>query len=110
MAKADRLAKLEDRRVELEAEYRELLIEALRRTAAGKWGLFEHVQTKAARATPEPAIAALDELGETIDHMREQLLMEPLELHQEFVKSRGPVRSSAPGEPKQAQAWLEKLV
>jgi len=33
----------------------------------------------------------------------------PFPLHQEFEAARGPVGPNAPGEPKQARAWLEKL-
>ncbi len=35
--------------------------------------------------------------------------MEPFALHGEFIADRGPVKSSAVGEPKQARAWLERL-
>ncbi len=42
MAKGDRLARLDAHREEMEGEYREALIAALRTTAAGKWGLFDH--------------------------------------------------------------------
>ena len=38
MAKGDRLARLDAHREEMEGEYREALIAALRTTAAGKWG------------------------------------------------------------------------
>jgi len=41
--------------------------------------------------------------------LRAQLFMEPFALHAEFLASRGPVPATAPGEPKQAQAWLERL-
>ena len=35
--------------------------------------------------------------------------LEPFALHEEFEASRGPVASTAPGEPKQAKAWLARL-
>jgi len=35
--------------------------------------------------------------------------MEPFALHQEFLAARGPVKSSAVGEPRMARAWLERL-
>lgn len=41
--------------------------------------------------------------------MRAALSLEPYELHRHFEASRGPVPSTAPGEPKQAKAWLERL-
>jgi len=109
MAKADRLERLDIRRGELEAEYLEALIAALQVTAAGVWGLFDHNQDRWTRANAAPVVENLCDLAQTIDSLRDQLLLEPFELHQEFLASRGPVASSAVGEPKQAQAWLEKL-
>lgn len=109
MARADRLERLEVHRAELEADYAEALIAALRTTAAGSWGLFAHTQDRVARAKVAPVLAELEDLGQAIDAAREQLLMEPFALHQEFLASRGKVASNAVGEPKQAKAWLEKL-
>ena len=109
MAKADRLERLDTRRAELEADYGEALIAALRKTAGGAWGLFEHRQDRQAREKIAPVIAELCELGETIDDMRAQLGIAPFALHHDFLASRGPVASNAVGEPKQAQAWLERL-
>jgi hypothetical protein len=109
MAKADRLERLDARRAHLETEYTEALVEALRVTAAGKWGLFGHNADKLARASTAPVLENLAELGEAIDGMRETLFMEPFELHREFLASRGPVDSQSVGEPKQAQAWLDRL-
>jgi hypothetical protein len=109
MAKADRLERLDTHRVELEEEYRVALIAALQKTAAGTWGLFDHQQDRRVRAAIAPVVDHLVELGETIDGMREQLAMEAFALHQQFLASRGPVPSSAVGEPKQARAWLEQL-
>lgn len=109
MAKADRLERLDNRRVELEAEYRAALIAALERTASGKWGLFDHQQDRSARAAVRPTLDHLAELGEEIDDARERLGLPPFALQQQFLAARGPVSSSAVGEPKQAQAWLERL-
>ena len=109
MAKADRLERMDVRRSELESEYKDALIDALRVTAAGKWGLFDHQADRHARAAAKPLVDNLNDLGETIDRLRDDLAMEPFALHQEFVSSRGPVNSQAVGEPKQAQAWLERL-
>ncbi len=109
MAKADRLERLDTHRLELEAEYKEALIAALRVTAAGKWGLFDHNKDRAARAAIAPVIANLAEIGEAIDKARDQLSLPPFELQQQFLASRGPVSSHAVGEPKQAQAWLDRL-
>ena len=109
MAKADRLARLDDRRAEIETEYRALLVAALRRTAAGQWGLFGHNKDRAHAAKFAPVVLELTELGEAADHVREQLSMPPFALHADFVASRGPVPAHAVGEPKQAQAWLARL-
>jgi hypothetical protein len=109
MAKADRLARLDDRRLERETEYGEALIVALRRAASGKLGLFGRDQDRAARATFASAITDLAEIGAAIDEARDQLGLPPFPLQQEFLKSRGPVGPQAPGERKQAQAWLDRL-
>ena len=109
MAKIDRLERLDTHRSELEAEYTAALTDALRVTAAGKWGLFDHQADRNARKAVAPVIENLTDLAETIDRMREQLQMPPFELHQQFMAARGPVSSQAVGEPKQAQAWLDRL-
>lgn len=109
MAKADRLERLDARRIELESEYRATLIAALRTVAAGKWGLFGQNQDRAARASFAPTLAALDETAIDIDTIRARFGMEPFALHPEFLAARGPVDRNAPGEPKQAQAWLDRL-
>ena len=109
MARADRLERLDSRRGELEAEYTEVLIAALRKTAAGSWGLFDHNQDKTSRAAWKAAVTDLCDRGREIDEMRETLGLEPYALHAEFEASRRPVSSTAPGEPKQARVWLDRL-
>lgn len=109
MAKADRLARLDERRAELEIEYSAALIAALRVTAAGKWGLFDHQGDRWSRAAVAPVIENLTEIGEAIDKARERLGLPVFALHQQFLASRGPVASQAVGEPKQAKAWLDRL-
>ena len=54
-------------------------------------------------------IAPLVALGEEIDAARAALGIEPFALHVEFLAARGPVSAQAPGEPKQAKAWLARL-
>ena len=109
MARADRLERLDRRRADLEADYTAALIEALRVTAAGRWGLFDHQGDRRVRAAMAPIIANLSEIGDAVDRARNELAMPPFELHREFLDSRGPVSSNAVGEPKQAQAWLDRL-
>ncbi|WP_394662939.1 hypothetical protein [uncultured Sphingomonas sp.] len=109
MAKGDRLARLDALREDMERDYREALIAALRTTAAGKWGLFDHRKDRAARAAAAPVVAQLTEMGEEIDAARAQLGLSPFALHAEFLAACGPVGPEAVGEPKQAQAWLDRL-
>lgn len=109
MAKADRLERMDERRVELEAEYRDALIAALRSTAEGTWGLFGHNVDRSSRAVAAPILERLQELADTIDAIRARFAMEPFPLHPEFMATRGRVGPSAPGEPKQALQWLQKL-
>ncbi|WP_298400576.1 hypothetical protein [Sphingobium sp.] len=109
MAKADRLERLDSRREELEGEYRDALIAALRVTAGGRWGLFAHQKDKAAIARTAPVIATLSELADEIDAMRDTLGLEPFALHANFLAARGPAAADAVGEPKQAMAWLERM-
>lgn len=109
MAKADRLERLDDRRRQLEEDYAAALVAALRKTASGKWGLFDHNGDRASRAAITPTIDALAEMGDEIDAARERLGMPPFTLQEEFLASRGRVGPEAVGEPKQAQAWLDRL-
>lgn len=109
MARADRLERLDARRSTLENDYREALIAALQKAAGGSWGLFDHNGDKTSRAKWKPIVTGLCDMGQEIGEMRSALGMEPFDLHREFEASRGPVVSSAPGEPRQAQMWLDRL-
>ena len=109
MSKADRLERLDAQRLEDEAQFADLLLAALRDAARGSWGLFEHKPDRFTRKQWDPRVAELTELGEQIDAMRSTLGLEPFAQFAEFLASRGPVDSTAPGEPKQAKAWLERL-
>lgn len=68
-----------------------------------------HQGDRWARKATESTIDNLDELAAAIDKARDQLSMPVFELHREFTAARGPVSSEAVGEPKQAQAWLDRL-
>jgi hypothetical protein len=110
MAKADRLERLDLRRAELEADYLAALTGALEKCAAGSWGLFGHNgKDRAATSKWAPIVGELCDLGQDIDRMRGDLGLEKFALHQQFEASRGPVAATAPGEPKQARAWLDRL-
>jgi hypothetical protein len=109
MAKADRLERLDIRRAQVEAEYLEALVLALQKAAAGSWGLFGHNPDRHAVAKWAPVVKELCDLGQEVDEIRSDLGMEPFPLHEEFENSRGPVPPTAPGEPKQARKWLNRL-
>lgn len=109
MAKADRLARLDEHRIEMEADYHAALIKALEVTAAGRWGLFGHNDDRASRTAAAPMVAELTELGDDINSMRARLSLPPFALHADFLASRGKVGAHAVGEPKQALQWLRKL-
>lgn len=109
MAKADRLERLDARRADLETDYMSALVDALRSTTSGKLGLFDHRADRRTRLAIAPVIDNLTELGDAIDKAREQLAMPPFDLQRQFLASRGPVGPEAVGEPKQAQAWLDRL-
>ena len=107
MARADRLERLDAQRLALEADYLACLTTALRATAAGRWGMFDH-NARAGRSGDLPAeVTELLELGQAINDMRERLMLEDFALHDQFLAAHGPVKSDAVGEPKQAQAWLD---
>lgn len=105
MDKAERLAEQVGK---MEREYRSILTRALTDCAAGHWGIFGHNEHLRAGGAP----AELDELrdlAQTIDRQRARIGEGPFQLHQQFEAARGPADPNAPGEPKQAQAWLQRL-
>lgn len=109
MAKIDRLERIDQRRADLEQEYRETLLGALERTVAGKPGMFNRRSDKRERAAVAPVIDELRVLGSEIDALRSQLMIGPFALHAEFFDARGPAAPSAVGESKQAKQWLDRL-
>jgi hypothetical protein len=106
MSKANKLAERID---ELEAEYRSLLLKALRECAAGRWGLFGHNEHLVPMSEPPHAVEELTDLAQVIDTLRLRIDLEPFPLHQRFRAARGRASANAIGEPKQAQTWLTEL-
>jgi hypothetical protein len=105
MAKPDRLARLDAQREDLETDYRDTLVAALEKTAAGSLGLFDRSTDRRVRAAIAPTIDSLADIAA----MRERLMMEPFALHRDFFAARGPVKASAVGEQKEARLWLDRL-
>ena len=102
--------KMEAALAALEAEYRATLTEALKACAAGRPGLFghnEHIRP-GLRARP-PVVNELSRLGDEIDRLRKRIGLRPSELRADFEAARGRVLTDAPGEAKQALAWLKRL-
>ncbi|HRO32556.1 MAG TPA: hypothetical protein PLQ03_04005 [Brevundimonas sp.] len=96
----------------LEAEYRSLLIPALRACAAGRWGLLNDVDPAdpvMARLRP-PEAEALEALGDRIASLRLTLgVAEAFPLHQRLMHERGLRGDNIPGEPRRARLWLTEL-
>ena len=93
---------------ELEGEYRAILRKALTDCANGRWGLFGHNEHLDGSATPSQ-VGELRKLAQTINQLRLRIGQGQFPLHEEFEAARGPADANAPGEPKQAQAWLLRL-
>lgn len=93
---------------DLEREYLSVLEKALTDCAGGRWGLFGHNEHLG--ASPPAELGELRTLAQAVDRLRSQLGEASFPLHQEFEAARGRVDANAPGEPKQAQAWLERSV
>lgn len=106
MSRASRIA---DRLEALETDYRAKLVSGLRACAAGSWGLFGHNEHLLSARSIPPVVEELTDLGADIDRMRERLGLEPFSMHRRFLLARGPADANAPGELKQARAWLDEL-
>ncbi|KQM21898.1 hypothetical protein [Novosphingobium sp. Leaf2] len=107
MARADRLERMENLRLDLEAEYRAALMAALEAAASGMRGLLDPSVDKATRAKAAPVLDDLAEQAAQIDDLREKLDMEPFALHRDFLARRRPAKAHEVGEAKQARAWLD---
>ena len=104
----DRAARVAQQLEGLELEYRSVLMAALEACASGRWGLFGHNEHLGFEAAPTE-LEELRSLAKAIDRLRQRIGDGPFELHQEFEAARGPAGANAPGEPKQAMKWLQRL-
>src|SRR5262249_2424642 len=102
----------------LEASYRELLLSALEKCAAGQWGLFAHNELASRELGPLlrsrllALYGALEErldLGSKIERLRRRFWLEPFPLHECLLQMRGCYHSNTVGEPKLARQWLDEL-
>jgi hypothetical protein len=92
---------------DLERQYRSVLERALIGCAGGDWGLFGHNEHLG--ASPPAELSELETLAQAMNRLRSQRGEGPFPLHQEFEAARGRVDANAPGEPRQARAWLQRL-
>ena|SRR6201746_2176389 len=112
-----RREKIERELASAEAEFRTMLVAALRKCAAGHWGLLDqngHLPDLPPRLAEEAFAAsgakALFALGAEIDALRDRLdLTEPFPLFARLQEMRRRKSANQPGEPKLAQAWLAEL-
>lgn len=105
MSKAERLSQQIDR---LEAEYLSQLRDALQKCAEGEWGMFgqnEHLGNSQSSGT----LLKLRDTAAIINALRQRLGEPSYALHDEFEAARGRGDSNQLGEPRLAQAWLERL-
>lgn len=102
----------------LEASYRELLLSALEKCAAGRLGLFAHNELAAREFSqklrsrlldPDGAVEELLDLGSKIERLRRRFGLEAFPLHERLLQMRGSCHSNAPGEPRAAREWLNEL-
>lgn len=100
----------------LETYYRELLLSALQKCAAGRWGLFAHNEPLSTQSSSllrsrlsDPAVQELLDLGSKIDGLRGRFGLESFEPHDRLLKMRSYHDSNSPGEPRLAQRWLDEL-
>jgi hypothetical protein len=102
----------------LEAFYSELLLSALQRCAAGRWGLFGHNDAAIDRLDAglqnrlrDPAVTELLDLGISIEKLRRQLgHIEAFPLHERLLRMRSSHHANSPGEPKLARQWLDEML
>jgi hypothetical protein len=102
----------------LEAEFRERLLAALRKCAAGVWGLFGQnddscrasFRTTSLKRLESVDARDLTEMETQIEHLRARLgYAGPHPLCERFEAYRAFRGSNVPGEPKLARMFLEEL-
>ncbi len=111
-----RREKVERALASAEADFRVMLIAALRSCAAGHWGLLDqnghldrprHFVEQAFEAAGAKALFAL---GQEIGDLRNDLgVAEPFELFARLQELRGRKTANDLGEARLAQAWLKEL-
>ncbi len=112
-----RREKIEQELAAAEADFRAMLVAALRDCAAGHWGLFDqngHLpdlpRGMAEQAFASSGAKALFALGGESDGLRARLgITEPFPLFARLQELRGRRAENDPGEPRLAQAWLNEL-
>lgn len=104
----DKIERVSLQLADLEREYQADLINALTDCAGGRWGLFGHNEHLHASGIPGE-VAELRDLAQAINRLRSRLGLGPFPLNEELEAARGRVDANAPGEPKQAEAWLRRL-
>lgn len=116
MSRLKRLAKTEQEVALLEARFRERLIDALQKCAAGRWGLFGRNDAALAAdfgKVPEwmrsQAADDLLEKGNEIDLLRQSIGLGPYELYHRYLAYRSRRGQDEPGEPKLARKFLAEL-
>jgi hypothetical protein len=102
----------------LEASYRELLLSALGKCAAGRGGLFARNELalrefspllRSRLLDPDGAVEELLDLGSKIERLRRRFGLEPFPLHERLLQMRSSHDSNTLGEPKLARNWLDDL-
>jgi hypothetical protein len=114
--RGSRQEKIERELAVAEADFLSKLLAALKRCAAGQWGLFDqndHVdlpQRMVDQAYEQSGARELMDLGREIQAFRTRLgIAEPFPLFARLLELRSRKTSNDLGEAKQAQAWLKEL-
>ena len=107
MSRSSRQSKSECRLAQLETEFVEKLVTALRECAAGRWGVFGQNDRVFSVRSSGPELVAL---GEKIRELRAELgRLEVFEPYQRFLHYRAMRGPNIPGEPKLATLLLQEI-